>query len=538
MRASRFGTWALVAMLPFLHGIFVLAFEMDSNWDLRNYHYYNAYAWVNDRYGHDFLVASVPTFFNPTIDVPFFRVAQLWPARAIGLVLGMVQGLNAIPIFGIAMACLARTTPKGEIEYRPGIAFGLAFLAYFGATMLSLLGTTYYDNIVSLGGLFGLWLIVAARGRLAAGGIWALAVAFAAGALGGLAIGLKLSSAIYGAGLAAAVAAVPAGSTLARLGRVAALGLGAACGFAVTGGHWALHLWRLYANPVFPFYNHIFRSPWALFESYKHVFYLPVSATEWLTRIFAFPLAYAIDNSLTGEVEFQDHRILAAYALLIAAAAFWWRRRRAGAPEPEASLARDAAAPVIAYWAAAYVAWIFLFGIYRYAITLEMLGPLVIVLAWDRLPLSVRWRASGAVLTIAAVVLTMQPADWGRAAWTARWVTTDAPPIARPEASIVLLTGHEPYGFIVPAYPPSVRFLRIDGGFTNPAQTEVRFNDEMRKVIAAHTGDFHALTTRVDHISAETNLGFYGLTVDFASCREFYSSIGNADYQLCPARRR
>jgi len=308
----------------------------------------------------------------------------------------------------------------------------------------------------------------------------------------------------------------------------------------VTGGAWMATLWARYGNPVFPFYNHIFQSPWALPESYKHVFYSPETAGGWLARLFAYPVAYALDPSLTSDAEFQDHRILACYALLLAVAVFavLRRHRPAQTDYARAPIAdRAATLPVLAFWAGSYALWVLGFGIYRYAVALEMLGPLVIVLAWDRLPLDEKWRWRGALGTVALVVLTMQPADWGRVPWTAKWVDTRVPQPPRPEASLVLLAGHEPYAFLIPAFPPAVRFLRIDGGFTNPAQSEVRFNQVMRQAVAAYAGDLFALATREDRASAETNLAAYGLALEWEGCREVTSSIGDASYVLCPARR-
>ncbi|MSO81075.1 MAG: hypothetical protein EXQ97_05535 [Alphaproteobacteria bacterium] len=531
MTVARIGTWALAAALPLLHGLLVLAFDMDANWDLRNYHFYNAYAWIGGRSGHDLLVASAPTFFNPLIDLPFYRATELWPARTVGVTLGIVQGLNAIPVFGLAAACLA--SPDGTSSRgRLALAFAVTVLAGCGSIALSLVGTTFYDNVVTLGGLAGLWLVVAARVRLARGGPAALALAAVAGIGAGLAMGLKQPAALYVAGLGVAVLAMP-GSWRLRAARTVALGCGALAGFAATGGAWMLHLWRAYGNPVFPFYNHLFRSPWALHDSYKHLFYLPDTLWERLL----YPIAYTRNTAFTSDVDFQDYRILSCFVLLPMAASFMLWRRLRGRAEPPALLARDAALPVMAFWAGTYVAWVALFGIYRYALALEMLAPLVLLLAWDRILHAPARRLCAAGATIVVVVATMQLADWGRVPWTARWVDTRVPDIARPDATLVLLAGHEPYGFLVPAFPPAVRFLRIDGGFTTPAQTEVRFNDVMRDIVEAHAGDIFTLNIEHDRRSAANNFAIYGLTVDFARCQPVTSSIGIAPYELCPATR-
>ena len=59
-----------------------LVLGQDANWDLRNYHWYNAYALLNGRYGIDLLPAQTPTFYNPALDVPFYLLATHVPAQS------------------------------------------------------------------------------------------------------------------------------------------------------------------------------------------------------------------------------------------------------------------------------------------------------------------------------------------------------------------------------------------------------------------------------------------------------------------------
>ena len=85
--------WALafLALAPFAFGLLALALGQDANWDLRNYHFYNAYAFLNDRYAMDLLPSQTPYFYNPMLDVPFFLLATHASAKFAGFVLGFVQ---------------------------------------------------------------------------------------------------------------------------------------------------------------------------------------------------------------------------------------------------------------------------------------------------------------------------------------------------------------------------------------------------------------------------------------------------------------
>lgn len=527
--AARRARWAFLLLAPPAYGLLALAFAMDANWDLRNYHYYNAYAFLEGRHGHDLLVASIPTFFNPLLDVPFFLAAQAWPARLVGFLLGSAQGLNAWPLFGIAYALLSGADPLR----RTAAAAAFAVLGLVGTVALSLVGTTFYDNVVTLGPLAALWLILARRGELCAGrSRRALALASIAGLACGLVAGLKQPSAIYGVGVGAALLVLPA-PWMRRLSLALAFSAGAVAGTLATGGWWMALLWSELGNPLFPFYNNVFGSPMALPSDYKKVFYLPDS---FLAQLF-FPVAYTLDPSLTSDAAFRDHRILACFILVPLAAASAFARRVIGGPAPPPLAHPIPARILLVAAAAAYGAWAMMFGVYRYALALEMLAPLVIVACFSLFPGGRTWRLVGAGAVILLVVATAKPTDWGRTAWTAKWVETEAPRLDRPEETIVLLAGHEPFGFLVPAFPPETRFLRIDGGFTTPREPEVGFNVLMREIIVAHKGPFYVLVIPTDRRSPETSLAAYGLAVDWADCRPVTSSIGWMPYELCAARR-
>ena len=99
-RARRMALWIL-CLAPFPFGLLALALGQDANWDLRNYHYYNAFAFLNDRYGQDILPSQTPYFYNPLLDVPFYLLATHVPARVAGFALGFVQGFNFLLLFGI-----------------------------------------------------------------------------------------------------------------------------------------------------------------------------------------------------------------------------------------------------------------------------------------------------------------------------------------------------------------------------------------------------------------------------------------------------
>jgi len=58
---------------------FSLILGQDANWDIRNYHYYNAYALFNNRLAYDIAPAQLQTFFNPALDLLPYLLIQNFP---------------------------------------------------------------------------------------------------------------------------------------------------------------------------------------------------------------------------------------------------------------------------------------------------------------------------------------------------------------------------------------------------------------------------------------------------------------------------
>ncbi|MGE4351726.1 MAG: hypothetical protein AB7E52_06010, partial [Bdellovibrionales bacterium] len=145
----------LLAVIPFLFGFMALYLGQDANWDFRNYHWYNGYAALTGRYDTDLLPSQLPFFYNPALDIPYYLLASNVPAKLAAFVLGSVQGLNFILLFMLCHATLIIPNPKQKVW----ACTALSLLGMLGGGGLSQLGTTFYDNITSLG-LFASALMV------------------------------------------------------------------------------------------------------------------------------------------------------------------------------------------------------------------------------------------------------------------------------------------------------------------------------------------------------------------------------------------
>jgi hypothetical protein len=516
--------WMAAALAP-LFGVLAVVLGQDANWDLRNYHFYNPYAFLNGRLGFDIAPAQPATFYNPLMHVPFYLLAEALPPRAVGFVLGTIQGLNLVPLSLIAHRVLA--LPPGRASQ--GAALSLSVFALSGAGFLSELGASFFDNVLSLLVLGALALLLNSGG----GPLAPLWRSFFAGVAGGLAVGFKPTMAIYALGLGAATLAQTA-RWLVRFVAISAYGLGGLLGLALGGGYWMGVLMRLYGNPIFPHLNHVFRSPMAPLTAQRDIAFVP---DTW-GRVFTLPFRWAADSKVVGEIAFRDLRLTMVYAAVIAAAlifVFSWWRRDLRAP---ALTRREPARMILLMAAVVYAAWVSVFGIYRYLIGLELLAPLLLVAVVDRMPFTRYWRLVTIVTAFVAIVVTLRPGDWGRVAWAAEgdYVGVRVPPIERLESSLVLMSGFQPFSYVIPRFPPATRFLRVQSYFSWPTEEANGHNPLMRGIIANHQGPLLALFHDYEQGLAVEVLSLFGLGLAPAPCARVPTRFEQS-LVLCPVRR-
>ena len=512
--------WLFLAALILGWAVFVVAHGKDMSWDFRNYHWYIPYAFLNGRMGFDVAVAHQATFYNPFLDIPFYLLAthtHSWFALG---VLGAVQGSNVVPIYLIARAVVVS-------EYKRIIAAVAALLALTGSLTVSLAGATYYDNVMSVFVLMGLALIVVQRDLLQDGPLWrGMAIAAFAGLLTGSAVGLKLPEAPFALGFAAALAILP-GDWRHRCTRLLAGGLGGVVGVALFAAYWFVKMQHLTGNPLFPYFNEVFHSPLALTASYRDMRFIPTDLKHQLL----FPLLFSVDWGVADDLPFQDIRVGLAYVLAILTLPLWFFARR----NREPMIVLPAAAALFAFVVVSYIAWLRIFGIYRYILLLEMIAPLVIFVTVSLVPASVRARLVVIAVLLLGVLVTTRAGLLARAPLGDPYIQVKIPPIAHPDKTMLLMTGEAPMGYLAPSFPPQIPIVRIDGWMIRPEDGS-KLTAETRKRVEAFKGDLYAIFIPYEAARDRDALAVYGLAIRRPDCRELVTNLGGL-YQFCPVIR-
>jgi hypothetical protein len=511
---------SLLGLTPLVFGLSVLWLGQDVSWDLRNYHFYNPFAFLTGRMGHDVAVSHVATYYNPLMYIPFYYAVSSLPPKAMGFMLGFLPGLNVFPLFAIARQVVDLGHP-GKTAW---FCLALTLTAMLGMINLAEIGTSYGDNILSLPVLGALWLIVRFRERLCASVRRGWPIAAAAGLLAGSALGLKQPFAIYCVGLCIAFFALPA-PFWRRFALAFIFGLAVLAGTALTSGFWLLEMWRRFQNPLFPYFNEIFQSPWAYIGSYRDDRFIPRTLAMWLL----FPFWFTVDPTQVGEIGFRDLRFPLLYALLLALLVCNLRRKR-GQSGGTATRAGDADSRAMnrflaVFMAVSFLLWMKMFAVYRYAIVCEFMVPLTLFLVMGAVLRNPKRQVRAVLAALVFLIVTIDPGHWGRRPWTSDYFDVSLPALAGEPGLMVLVIGHDPVAYMIPFFRPEVRFLRIQGFLTGPSATLNETDRLMMRALKEHNGPAAILYRIYEEWNALNALEFYGLQLDRSSCQNFVPGI-------------
>lgn len=550
-RKARRLTWLFFLFFPLLYGALALWLGQDANWDLRNYHWYNAYAFLKERYGFDLFPSQTPFFYNPLLDVPFFLLAQHTSARLAAFLLGTAQGLNVILLFMLAHATLHKENARQKI----GACAGLATLGVLGSGGIAQIGTVFYDNVTSLGVFLSALLVLRFWTSLQEKSLTrVLFIALLCGLPTGVMMGLKLPCALFAVGLCGGFFFVSA-PWHRRLILAFGFGLGVLLGFAITYGFWGAFLYEQYGNPFFPYFNNFFHAPLAPPADARDAKFIP---DGWQAKLF-FPFSFALHPRLVGEIDWRGFHVPVVYFLFFTVLPVIFfesllRKWKSRGPEmklgflwfwaPEKTVPAkagtgmiEAGSPVrylLGSAALSYATWLFGFSIYRYLLPLEMLAPLLIVLLIALLPLQSKQRVFLTFLFLALIAASVQPGDWIRKKpWLEKTVEVTVPPLDLSTHPMILMASHEPYAHVIPAFPPSIPFVRIESNFKGNEALQTLIQNRLN----AHQGSFKLLIPDFDLEWGQKTLRRFGLKAKPRSCQPVKDHLYDSRLLLCDAQQ-
>lgn len=503
-------------MLSFAIGVaYAMARGADIMWDLRNYHLYNAFAFVEHRLDIDIAPVGLHTFINPLADLPFYWLLTHLGAVAAHIFLGLCYGGLIFVVLQLNRRIFAVPALSGTLPRPVGMVvlpICATLIGVTGAAALGQAATTTNEVQIALLVLVAILLILP-PGEDAEGSVPRFLVA---GLCLGAAVGLKFTAGTY---LVAVTALLPWPGRAGAVRRIATFAAAVAVGIAATYAMWGWTLYAKFGNPLFPFFNDMFRSPWAAPRDFVDTRFLPPTLLDAL--VYPVRWAFAATN-VSSELFTRDPRLLlltATFILLPIAALATGRAGRA-------------VRRLLLFALIAYGLWLWRFGILRYAIPLEVAAGtlLVALIAIVARSTKIRGTLTPVAAAAAAIILLVYPVrpDWGRIPFAEAYRVSMAPV---PDGSLVLLVG-QPIAYVATAMPGrNLRFAGLIAWFR-----EGLLADAVRSALDANEGRSWAVL-RQDGASASLLADIGWQTVD-ARCSPVTSAIDPVGLALCPLERR
>ncbi|WP_013322250.1 hypothetical protein [Gloeothece verrucosa] len=529
-RLKNISTPVILALSYFLLGALVtIIFGQDVNWDLRNYHFYNPYMLLTDRIKYDILPAQIQTFFNPLLDIPFFVSIYYLkiPSIIVNSFLGGLHGLNLWFVHYILYFSLINL----KDTYKHLISLLAALTSFWGAAYLSELGTTMGDSTASLFALGSLLIIIYSLSKHQDIPLKNLMIA---GLVMGLGVGLKLTVALYGISLIVAINFIH--NNWPRKIRNLGIIIGTMfSGFMLTAGYWMFLMWSNFSNPLFPFFNKIFQSPYIETDfNLKDARFLP---RNLLQAIF-YPFYFLHNPNLVAELKFRDVRFSLAYILIVFLLGFALYKKFYNPQKTSKNplINENAFRLFLPFFTAAYLIWLIQFSIYRYLIVLELLTPVLIVLVIGYIYPLPKITKHLSIALFFTLIITVQPLDWWRIAWSSNYFGIEKNLLNRYENSVIVMWGGEPMGYVVPYFPRHTRLVRITGNSGLSPNTLMRKNAE--KIIkATPEKSLYLLEINFEkkepdkQLAKQKDLAALGLTINPINCQPLSTHIEK--YTIC-----
>ncbi|MBR4127534.1 MAG: hypothetical protein IKR09_08165 [Alphaproteobacteria bacterium] len=336
-------------------------------WDLINYHYYNAWAFLNDRLNVDVIPAFINTFFSPFIDLPAYFLTNALNNHPVifSAIIAVPYGLLLFVTYKIAALFFSPDTEQGRI--RIGLTLLLCICSV--PVFMELSGTSH-EHFISVFVLTALYFLLKQLAQKKP----ILFPFIISGFILGAAAGLKMTYAIYAAatGISLIVFYKQFDNPLKTILYFTLAGV---AGFLASYGYWGWTLWKNFQSPVFPFFNSVFQSPYWEGADYKDIRYFDKS---WLTVLFyPFYIVFKTggDYPLHHRFLWSHLRLLVGTGLFILTFINAVRKKDDKKSKPTDFLIRF----LMIWMTIAYIFWIIIFRVYRYMIPFELMLSVVLV---------------------------------------------------------------------------------------------------------------------------------------------------------------
>lgn len=519
----------LLLLLMVLSGLYSVWLGIDVNFDLLNYHLYNPYAFLNGKIGQDVFAAGVHSALNPLPDLYLYWVFFTFfnSPKWIGFFMGLPYGVLIWLVYQLARDVFRHTM------YPKTYAVMAAFIGCSAAGIMSQVGTSTNEIPLGVLHILAFWLVVRAlQNTQRTYGVYVAAL------LAGAAAGLKLTGASFC--IALTVVLLCYIKRFEKPWKVFILyALCGAGGFLLTNGYFMWQNFSLYGNPLFPYYNQIFHSPYFDNFNVTESHFFPTNWVQWL--FYPFFWAFA-PTTYVAEAEVQDSRLVLFILTLLVWVVLIVKNRLGG-------IKKEWAIPLVVYCAIGYVIWLVQFSILRYAAVLEALCGIVIIGVCAAVSQR-RWGLYLALLLLGVSMWGYQAPDWHHEMFFKQAVFFDEKPQIEDDSLVFFM--HLPSSYLAPLLNPNATYM---GGFVSKPEEypeefretaaqrnnisaqyyRFHFEDLQRAKIAQHQGPIYIISVDWPMIVNPATLARFGLKGTRENCKRFVTNftVYSTDLAIC-----
>jgi len=512
-----------------LYCLFAYMRGQDINYDLMNYHHFSAFELLKKEPFYD--IAVEQQFLNPLIDVPHWLLNSVATPKVATALIVLLQSTN-VPLVYLLTAFLVQRHEPSSQRLQIGLSLCAAAVAGLAPTFVTEIGTSFVDcltSILIIAGLCFLVLSVAPQGKTTP------ALPIAAGLCLGAAVGLKLTNVTFA--VATFLSLLFVGELRTRVARTGAFLFGSIVGTVLTAGYWTFVLYAKFRNPVFPFFNSVFKSPFRTVYTAASLLderrFLPRS----LFDAMSYPFQWVVGLHPSSELSFRDLRfavLFIAVSLLGLSAAFVVVSQASSPFGSPRTAAKHPAMLLVSFSVISFGLWIKLFAYQRYLLPLELVAGTCLIAVG--ILFGLRNRVMMIPIAVAAVAICAwgRPSDFGHSAWAARVARTELPKEILESNGLFLLYGW-PTTYLIPDFARRARFFDIHM-LEDPNNA---MGQTFSHILATEERPMYSIQGSLLSAESLKFLSNFGLRQDGIDCVYFASFIGarRVDLALCPVFR-
>lgn len=240
-----------------LYAIIATSFVLLPVNDWLDYHYYNSWQFLTNRYNMDFMAANFRSYFPPFIDIPQYLLINKLNNHPF-LFIFIEQFDNAFFVFIVYKIINFLLDLETVYEKRLCTIFSIVYI-FLSPIMFKVLNFGYNDAKIS--SLVALSVYIILKNVYKIHSLKRDKAILLSGIILGFALGLKYTVCVYVLALILCFFFLRKrieGSKSLIINFI----IGVAISFLLVDGYWWLFLYKHFGNPLFPYFNEFFHSPY------------------------------------------------------------------------------------------------------------------------------------------------------------------------------------------------------------------------------------------------------------------------------------